>query len=144
MCQDHSPNSISRKVFIYDFRLNVSISMFLRQIRQYLFIECLDFYEVFCVGFLLKIPFRWSFYIFVSLNICFTKFEIHKFMTPEPFLQLKCVLMIYRHIKSIHTNYIVYIKYPRYQIYKLQCTLLSFLVDGNGVAIMLVSSVYLK
>ena len=144
MCQDHSLNSISSKVLIYDFRLDVSFSIFLRQIRLYRFTKGFDFYAVFCAGFLLKIPFRWSFYIFVSLNICFTKFEIHKFMTPEPFLQLKCVLMIYRHIKSIHTNYIVYIKYPRYQIYKLQCTLLSFLVDGSGVAIMLVSSVYLK
>ena len=132
MCWDHRPNSISSKVFIIDFRLNVSISMFLRQIRQYLFIECFNFYEVFCVGFLLEIPFRWCFYILDSLNIHFTRFEIHKFMTPKQFLQLKSILIIYRHIKNIHTNYIVYIRYPRYQIYKLQCTLLSFLVDGIG------------
>ena len=53
-------------------------------------------------------------------------------MTPKPLLQLKSVLIIYRHTKSINTNYIVYIKYPRYQIYNFYGALHLFLVDKGG------------
>ena len=106
--------------------------MFLKQIRPYLFIECINSQAVFCVGFLLFIPLWWSFYILISLIIRFTESEIHNFMTPKPFLQLECVMLIYGHIKSIYTNYMLHIKYSRYQIDNIHGAILLFLVDKSG------------
>ena len=106
--------------------------MILTHISTYLLIECFKSQTDFCIGFLLRIPFRWFLYILVSPNICFTKSEIHKFMTPKPSIQLKSVLIIYRHIKGIYMSYIVYIKYPRYQIYNFSSALHLYLVDESG------------
>ena len=64
-------------------------------------------------------------------------------MTPKPFLQLQSGLMIYRHIKSIYTNYMMYIKYPRYQIYNLHGALHLFLVDKRKSSGMRSESSYL-
>ena len=64
-------------------------------------------------------------------------------MTTKPFLQLKSGLMIYRHIKSIYTNYMMYIKYPRYQIYNLHGALHLFLVDKRKSSGMRSKSSYL-
>ena len=89
---------------------------------------------VFCTVFLLTIPLIPYFYLLFIFIICCTKSEIHKFMTPKPFLQLKCVLLIYRPKNCVYTNCIVPIKYLRHQIDRLYSALLSYLVNGSGVA----------
>ena len=86
----------------------------------------------FCAGFLLNIPFGRFIYILISLIIRFIWSEIHKFMNLKQFLQLKCVLMIYKHIKSIYTNYMMYVEYTRNYIDNLHDALLMFLVDESG------------
>ena len=139
MCQDHSLNSISHKVHNYDFRLNASISIFLTQITSYFFIECFNSYGVFWAAFLLEIPFLPLFYISFIFNICCTKSEIQIFVLPMLFLQLKYNLLIYRSIKCVYTNYIVHIRCLRHQIDNLYYGLLSFLVDGSGITLILVS-----
>ena len=57
------------------------------------------FKQFFCIVFLLKIPFIPSSYIFFSIIMCCTKFEIQIFMIPILFLQLRNVHFICRHIK---------------------------------------------
>ena len=89
---------------------------------------------VFCTVFLLTIPLIPYFYLLFIFIICCTKSGIHKFMTPKPFLQLKYILLIYRPKNCVYTNCIVPIRYPRHQIDRLYSALLSFLVNGSGVA----------
>ena len=132
LCLDHSFNSIPLKVHIYDFRVNPSISMFLKQIGLYHFIECFNSQTDFCAVLLLKIPFIPYLYILFSFIICCTKSEIHKFMIPKPFLQLKYILWIYRPINCLIMDYIVLIRYLMHQIDKLYDALLPFLADGSG------------
>jgi len=119
--------------------LNASISIFLKQISLYLFIGCFNSQGVFCVAFLLETPFLLFFYISSIHIICCTKSEIQRFVLPMLFLQLKYNLLIYRHIKCVYTNYIVHIRCLRHQIDNLYCALLSFLADGSGVTVILVS-----
>src|SRR5882762_7927734 len=113
--------------------------MILTQTSSYLFIKCFNSYGVFCAAFLLKIPFLQYFYISFIFNIFCTKSEIHIFVLPMLFLQLKYNLFIYRSIKCVYTNYIVHIRCLRNQIDNLYCALLSFLVDGSGITVILVS-----
>jgi len=119
-------------------------AMILTLISSYLSIECFNSQTVFCAVFLLKIPFIPLFYIPFSFIICFTKSEIHKFIIPKLFLQLKYILLVYRPIKCVYTNYIVPIRYLRHQIDKLYGTLLPFFVDGSGVEKHIVSLINLS
>ena len=53
-------------------------------------------------------------------------------MIPKPFLQLKCVNLLYMHMKSIYANYMVHIRYSRYQIDNIHCALLLILAYKSG------------
>ena len=61
------------------------------------------------------------------------------FKVPKPFLQFRNVLLRYRHIKCIYTNYIWHRRYQGHQTDDLCSALLPFLVHGSGVAPILVS-----
>ena len=132
---------IQSEVTIVQFKWNAIQAMILSLISLYLFIECFDSQTVFCTVFLLQtwIPLFPYFYICFSFIICCTKSKIQKFMIPKPFLQLKYILLIYRSINCVYTNYIVLIRYIRHQIDKLYGALLPFLVDGSRVASNIVS-----
>ena len=75
--------------------------------------------------------------LFVAQNPKYRDFKVLK-----PFLQFRNVLLRYRHIKCIYTNYICHRRYIGHQIDDLCGALLPFLVHGNGVASILVSLCY--
>ena len=105
--------------------------MILTHISSYLLIECVKSQTDFCAGFHLLMPFCLFFYMTFSTNIGCTKPNIHRFMAPQPFHQLKSVLMICRQIKCISLNYMVHIRCRRHQIDDFHDQLLLFLVDES-------------
>ena len=139
MSQDHSLHSMPFKVHNYDFRLYPSISILLRQIGLYLSIECFNSQLVFCATFLLKVH---GFILFLAPLFVAQNPKYRDFKVPKPFLQFRNVLLRYRHIKCIYTNYIGHKRYLGHQIGNLCGALLLFLVHGSWVAPILISLCY--
>ena len=83
------------------------------------------------------LDFNWSylsngyFIFYINIIIHITRSKIHKFLIPKPFLQLKCAMLLYWHIKSIYANWMIEIKYSRYQIDNIHGSLYLFLVDKS-------------
>ena len=98
------------------FKWNAVQANILTLISSYLFIECFKSQVVFCTVFLLTIAFILCFNISFNFIICCTKSEIHKFIIPKSFLQLKYILLIYWPLKCEYANYIVPIRYIQHQI----------------------------
>ena len=113
--------------------------MILRHISSYLHIECLDFQTVFWAAFVLKIPFILSFYLIFWFIIHCSRCKIQILLIPKLYLKVINVLWMYKHIKCIYANYIVHIMNPWLNMDNLYEILLTILVDGNGVAIILIS-----
>ena len=109
------------------------------EIKLYLFIEPFDFQTVFCAAFVLRIPFFPYLYLIFWFIIHCTRCKIQIFLIPKLFLKVLNVLSMYEHIKCIYANYIVHIMYIRLKMDNLYEVLLTILVDGNGVAIILIS-----
>ena len=116
-----------------------TISMILKVIKLYLFIEPFNFQTVCCVVSVLKIPFISSLYLIFWFIIHCSRCKIQILLIPKLYLKVINVLWMYKHIKCIYANYIVHIMNPWLNMDNLYEILLTILVDGNGVAIILIS-----
>ena len=83
-----------------------------------------------------------GFILFLASLFVAQRSKYRYFKVPKPFLQFRNVLLRYRHIKCIYTNYIWHRRYLGHQIDNLCGALLPFLVHGSGVAPILVSLCY--
>src|ERR1700678_1014679 len=79
---------------------------------MYLSIACFNSQSVFCTTFLLKVPLIPCFILFLALLFVAQSLKYRDFKVPKPFLQFRNVLLRYRHIKCMYTNYRVFQTWP--------------------------------